>query len=42
MNAHACHIQVSDKLIESITERQKAYLYELRDKYGYNLQYFIE
>lgn len=35
-------INITDGFIESLTEDQCLFLFELRDTFGYNLQYTIE
>jgi len=40
INAHSKQVEVTDQLIESLTDKQRFYLDELM-KFGYNLQYTI-
>lgn len=34
-------VNISDAILDKMDEKAKRYLFELRDKFGYNLQYTI-
>lgn len=42
VNSRRKEVIVSDELISSLSEDVSKFLFELRDKFGYNLQYVLD
>lgn len=41
INPRQRQVSITDEIISSLDDKARSYLFELRDKFGYNLQYIL-